>query len=50
MDLDDQIWPQKCFIWKVAFFQKNQLGIVPMWCIVAEIGQKFDFRALFSEI
>jgi hypothetical protein len=50
MDLDDQIWPEKCFKWKVAFFQKNQLGIGPMWRIVAEIGQKLDFRAFSSEI
>ena len=50
MDLDDKIWQEKCFIWKVAFFQKNQLDIGPMWRIVAEIGQKLDFRAFCSEI
>ena len=50
MDLDEPIWAQKCFTWKVAFFQENQLGIGPVWRIVAEIGQKLDFRALFSEI
>ena len=50
MDLDEQIWAEKCFIWKVAFFQKNQLGIGPMWHKVAEIGQKWDFIALFNEL
>ena len=35
---------------KVAFFQKNQLVIGPMWRKVEEIGQKRDFRALFCEI
>jgi hypothetical protein len=50
MDLDDPIWPQKCFIWKVAFFQKNQLGIGPMWRIVVEMGQKWILLPLFSKI
>ena len=50
MDLDEQIWAEKCFIWKVAFFQKDQLGIGPMWRIVVQIGQKLDFRAFCSEI
>ena len=50
MDLDEQIWAEKGFIWKVAFFQKNQLGIGPMWRKLAEIGQKWDFRALYNEI
>jgi hypothetical protein len=27
-----------------VFFQKNQLGIGPMWRIVAEIGQKWDLE------
>ena len=35
---------------KDAFFKKNQLGIGVWWRNVAEIGQKLDFRALFSEI
>ena len=50
MDLDEQIWAEKCLIWKVAFFQKNQLGIGPMWRIVEEMGQKWILEALFSEI
>ena len=50
MDIEHQIAPQKCFILKTAFFQKNQVGIGPMWLNVVEIGQKMDFRALFSEI
>ena len=35
---------------KVAFVQKNQLGIGLPVRKCAEIGQKLDFRALFSEI
>ena len=35
---------------KVGFFQKNQLGIGLLVRKCAEIGQKWDFRALFSEI
>ena len=42
--------PLSAFRKKVAFFQKNQLGIGQSWCKLAEIGQKWDFRALFSEI
>ena len=40
MDLEEQIWAEKCFIWKVGFFQKNWLSIGPLWRIRAEIGQK----------
>ena len=35
---------------KNAFFQKDQLGIGLLVRKCAEIGQKWDFRALFSEI
>ena len=35
---------------KVAFFQKKSLGIGLPGRKWAEIGQKWDFRALFSEI
>ena len=35
---------------KVGFFQKNQLGIGLLGRKWMEIGQKMDFRALFSEI
>ena len=38
------------FMIKVVFFHKNQLGIDVGWRKLAEIGQKLDFRALFSEI
>ena len=38
------------FMTKVVFFNKNQLGIGVGWRKLAEIGQKLDFRALFSEI
>ena len=34
MDPDEQIWAEKCFRVKVAFFQKNQVGIGPL----AQIG------------
>ena len=50
MDLDEQIWAEKCFIWKIAFFQKSQLGVGPMCYKVEETGQKLDFRATRSEI
>ena len=35
---------------KVVFFQKDQLGIGPHVRKWREMGQKLDFRALFSEI
>ncbi len=35
---------------KNGFYQKNQLGIGLLVRKCAEIGQKLDFRALFSEI
>ena len=35
---------------KVGFFQKDQLGIGLPGGKWAEMGQKLDFRALFSEI
>ena len=35
---------------KVGFFQKDQLGIGLPGRKWAEIGQKWNFRALFSEI
>ena len=50
MDLDDPIWPQKCFLWKVAFFQKIQLGIGPIRRKSEESGQKRILEPLFSEI
>ena len=49
MNIDEQIWAEKCFIGKVAFFQKNQLGIGPMWRIVEEMGQKWILEPLFSK-
>ena len=36
MDLDEQIWAEKCFIWKVAF------GIGPFWRKLEEIGQRIS--------
>jgi hypothetical protein len=45
MDLDKPICAQKCLTWKVASFQKNQLGI---WRKSEEIGQKLDFRVFCS--
>ena len=35
---------------KVAVFQKNQLGIVPMWQKMEEIGKNWILEPLFSEI
>ena len=35
---------------KNGFFQKDQLGIGLLVRKCAEIGQKWDFRAFFSEI
>ena len=35
---------------KNGFFQKDQLGIGLLVRKCAEIGQKWEFRALFSEI
>jgi hypothetical protein len=42
--------PKIYFMIKEVFFQKNQLDIGVLWQKVAEIGQKFDFRAFCSEI
>ena len=50
MDLEDKIWQEKCFIWKVAFFQKHQLGIGPIRSKSEESGQKWILEPLFSEI
>ena len=41
---------KKYFMAKVAFVQKNQLGIGLPGRKWPEMGQKLDFRALFSEI
>ena len=49
MNLDEQIWAEKCFIWKVAFFQKDQLGIGPIRRKSEEIGQKWILEPLFSK-
>ena len=40
--------PEIYLMIKVAFFQKNYLSIGPHWRKLAELGQKLDFRALFS--
>ena len=50
MDLGDQIWAEKCFIWKVAFFLKNQLGIGVWWGKPGEMGQNWILEPLFSEM
>ena len=50
MDLDEPIRAQKCFTWKVAFFQKHQIGIGPIRRKSEEIGQKWILEPLFSEI
>ena len=48
-DVDHPKPPPSASSKKVAFFQKNQLGIGILWRKLAEIGQKLDFRALYSE-
>lgn len=50
MDLDAPTWPQKCFIWKVGFFEEHQLGIGPIGVKSEESGQKWILEPLFSEI
>ena len=50
MDIEHQIAPQKCFIWKDAFFQKDQLGI-GLWCgKPGDMGKNWILEPLFSEI
>jgi hypothetical protein len=49
-EIEHQIAPKHAFSIKVAFFQKDQLGIGQSWHKLAEFGHKRDFRALFSEI
>ena len=50
IDVDQPNPPLGAFSKKVAIFLKDQLGIGQSWRNLAEIGQKWDFRALFSEI
>ena len=50
MDLDEQIWAEKCFIWEVAIFQKRQLGIGPIQRKLEESGQKWVLEPLCSKI
>jgi hypothetical protein len=38
------------FMMKNDFFQDLSSGIGPVWHKLAEIGQKLDFRAFYSEI
>jgi hypothetical protein len=45
-----QFDPKSALYEKLRFFEKNHLGIGPMWRILTEIGQKLDFRAFCSEI
>ena len=42
--------PRICFTVKVAFFQKNQLGIGVWWGKPGEMGQNWILEPLFSEI
>ena len=49
-DIEEHKATLSAFSKKVAFFLKNQLGIGQSWRKLAEIGQKWNFRALFSEI
>ena len=50
MDVEPPTVTQDAFKRKIAFFQKNQLGIGQSWRKLEEIGQKLDFREVCSEI
>ena len=41
---------QSAFSKKVGFFQKDQLGIGPVWRISEEMGQKWILEPLCSKI
>ena len=45
-----QLLQKNCVMMKNGFFQKDWLGIGLLVRKCAEIGQKWEFRALFSEI
>ena len=49
-EIELHIAPKHASSIKVAFFHKDQIGIGQSWRKLAEIGQKRDSRALFSEI
>ena len=49
-DIEHPIAPESAISKKVAFFQKNQLGIGQFWLKLAEIGQKWILEPLYSKI
>ena len=50
LDVEQPTAIQYAFKRKVAFFQKNQLGIGQSWRKLAEVGQKWILEPLFSKI
>ena len=48
--MEQPIASQSALSKKVAFFQKDQLDIGPVWRILEEMGQKWILEHLFSEI
>ena len=49
-DVEQPIATQSAFSKKVAFFQKDQLGIGPFWRKLEESGQKWILEPLCSKI
>ena len=45
-----QFDPKSALHEKLSFFEKNQFGISPMWCIVEEMAQKCILEPLLSEM
>jgi hypothetical protein len=50
LNIEQPIATQHAFKRKVAFFQKNQLGIGQSWRKLVQMGQKWILEPLFSEI
>ena len=42
--------PKELLTKKLCFSKKNQLGIGLLWRKLEKIGQKLDFKVLYSEI
>ena len=49
-DMEQPIASQSALSKKVAFFQKDQLDIGPVWRILEEMGQKLILEPLCSKI
>jgi hypothetical protein len=50
LNIEQPIATQHAFKRKVAFFQKNELGIGQSWHKLVQMGQKWILEPLFSEI